>query len=109
VKTLVSYDIVEDKIRRKVFEACKDYGLINVQYSLFFGDLTHNRREELFQRLRKIIGREEGKVLICPVCDKDMRLSKAIEVSAALPAEAADAAEAAASSTGRGRKKAKAG
>lgn len=106
MKTLVSYDIVEDKVRRKVFEACKDYGLTNVQYSLFFGDLTRNRREELFQRLRRIIGRQEGKVLICPICDKDMRLLKAIEVSAAMPEEAA---EASVSYSGRGRKKARAG
>ncbi len=90
MKTLVSYDIVENKIRRKVFEACKDYGLAHVQYSLFFGDLPHNRREELFQRIRRILGRKEGKVLICPVCDKDLRLMKEIEISATLPAEAAE-------------------
>lgn len=106
MKTLVSYDIVEDKVRRKVFEACKDYGLTHVQYSLFFGNLTQNRREELFQRLRRIIGRQEGKVLICPICDKDMRLLKTIEVSAAMPEEAA---EATVWYDGCGRKRARAG
>jgi CRISPR-associated protein Cas2 len=91
MKTFVSYDIVEDKVRRKVFEACKDYGLLHVQYSFFFGNLTRNRREELYQRLRRIIGRREGKVLICPICDKDLRLLKEIEVSDAMPKEAAEA------------------
>ena len=106
MKTLVSYDIVENKIRRKIFEACKDYGLVHVQYSLFFGDLAHNRREELYQRIRKILGRKEGKILICPICDKDLRLLKAIEVSVDLPAEAA---EGTVEYRTQGRKKARAG
>lgn len=90
MKTFVSYDIVEDKVRRKIFEACKDYGLAHVQYSLFFGDLTRNRREELFQCIRRILGRKEGKVLMCPICDKDLRLLKEIEISATLPAKVAE-------------------
>lgn len=106
MKTLVSYDIVENKIRRKIFEACKDYGLVHVQYSLFFGDLAHNRREELYQRIRKILGRKEGKILICPICDKDLRLLKAIEVSVNLPAEANDGAV---EYVAQGRKKARVG
>jgi len=80
VKTLVIYDIVDDKIRGKVFEACKDYGLTHIQYSAFFGDLNHNRRDELKQRLARILGRNTGEIVICPVCDKDMRLLVNISV-----------------------------
>ncbi|MGB9803132.1 MAG: CRISPR-associated endonuclease Cas2 [Desulfofundulus sp.] len=74
MKTLVIYDVVEDKIRNKIFEACKDYGLTHIQYSAFFGELNHNRRDELKQRLRKILGKNFGDIIICPVCDKDLRL-----------------------------------
>jgi len=80
VKTLVIYDIEEDKIRTKIFEACKDYGLTHIQYSAFFGELNHNRRDELKQRLRKTLGKKNGNILICPVCDKDLRLLEAISV-----------------------------
>ncbi len=80
MKTLVIYDIEEDKIRTKIFEACKDYGLTHIQYSAFFGDLNHNRRGELKQRLRKTLGRKKGEILICPVCDKDLKLLEAISV-----------------------------
>ncbi|MDI6711149.1 MAG: CRISPR-associated endonuclease Cas2 [Thermoanaerobacterales bacterium] len=81
MKTLVIYDIPEDKIRNKVFEACKDYGLEHFQYSAFFGQLSHNRREELSQRLRRTLGEKEGKIFICPICDKDLNLRIEITVT----------------------------
>jgi CRISPR-associated protein Cas2 len=80
LKTLVIYDIEEDRIRGKIFEACKDYGLTHIQYSAFFGELNHNRRDELRQRIKKTLGRKNGKILICPVCDKDLRLLTVINV-----------------------------
>ncbi|MEW5763221.1 MAG: CRISPR-associated endonuclease Cas2 [Bacillota bacterium] len=78
MKTLVVYDIPDDRTRTKVFETCKDYGLAHIQYSAFFGELNHNRRQELHQRLRRVLGSKEGKILICPVCDKDLALAMEI-------------------------------
>jgi len=80
MRTLVSYDIEDNKTRTKISEACKDYGLIRIQYSVFIGELNHNRRDELHQRLKRILGRNFGKILICPICDKDLRLAKEILV-----------------------------
>ncbi|MGI6685828.1 MAG: CRISPR-associated endonuclease Cas2 [Bacillota bacterium] len=80
MKTLVIYDIEEDKVRNKIFEACKDYGLEHIQYSSFFGELNHNRREELRQRLVKTLGKKRGKISLFPICDKDLRLAKQILV-----------------------------
>ncbi|MCL6477220.1 MAG: CRISPR-associated endonuclease Cas2 [Peptococcaceae bacterium] len=79
MKTFVIYDVEEDRVRNRVFEACKDYGLAHVQYSAFFGELNHNRREELYKRLRRTLGKKRGKIVILPVCDKDLRLLKNIE------------------------------
>lgn len=87
MKTLVIYDIVTDKIRNKIFETCKDYGLIHIQYSAFFGELNHNLRQELCQRLKRILGCHEGKILICPVCDRDLRLLREIKVPVDLAGE----------------------
>jgi len=92
VKTFVVYDVSEDRVRNKVFQACKDYGLTHIQYSAFFGELNHNRREELYRRLKRIIGEKEGRVVIVPVCDKDLHLLLEIcvpEESPLLPAEKA--------------------
>lgn len=80
MKTFVIYDVEEDKVRSRVLDACKDYGLAHIQYSAFFGDLNHNRREELCLRLQRTLGRKRGKIVILPVCDKDLKLVKNIEI-----------------------------
>ncbi len=71
---MVVYDIPSDKIRNRVAEACKDYGLDRIQWSAFLGELTHNRRGELALRLRRTLGREDGSIHIYPICDKDFGL-----------------------------------
>lgn len=87
MKTLIIYDIPEDKIRTKIFEACKDYGLLHLQYSAFWGELNHNRRDELKQRFKRTLGRYDGKIHIFPICDKDVRLIEEIVVGYGLPPE----------------------
>ncbi|GFP20125.1 CRISPR-associated protein Cas2, partial [Candidatus Hakubella thermalkaliphila] len=62
MQTLVIYDIPDDKKRLQISERCKDWGLTRIQYSAFIGDLNHNRRDELFQKLRRTLGREEGNI-----------------------------------------------
>ena len=76
--TLVIYDIPDDRIRNKIGEACKDYGLERIQYSAFLGDMNLNRREELRLRLQRTLGKEEGNIQIYPFCDKDLKLKKTI-------------------------------
>ena len=51
LRTLVIYDIVEDRIRTRIADTCLDFGLIRIQYSAFAGLLNRNKREELFLRL----------------------------------------------------------
>ena len=90
MKTLVIYDIVENKLRTKVVSKCKDYGLVRIQYSAFFGEMTTNRREELAMALQKLIGRHWGRVHFFPMCDRDLRLMKVIEVGYGERADAVD-------------------
>lgn len=78
MQTLVIFDIPSNKIRNKIGEACKDYGLERIQKSCFLGDMNHNRREELRLRLRKILGNKVGNIQVFPLCDKDFRLRKSI-------------------------------
>lgn len=72
------YDIEEDRIRNKISNTCKDYGLRRIQYSSFVGDLNTNKRQEMFHRLKRTLGRKRGKILVLPVCDKDLKLMKEI-------------------------------
>ena len=71
--TLLIYDIPLDRVRTKVANACLDYGLERIQYSAFQGALTHNRQEELLQRIRRIVGPHTANVQLVPVCEKDLR------------------------------------
>lgn len=52
--TLVIYDVEDDWARTRIAEACKDFGLERIQYSCFQGRLTQNKREELYERMRKV-------------------------------------------------------
>ena len=52
--TLVIYDVEDDRARTRVAEACKDFGLVRIQYSCFRGKLSQNKREELYERMRKV-------------------------------------------------------
>lgn len=78
--TLVVYDIVDDRIRYRVANACKDYGLERIQFSAFTGDLTSNRRQELFLRLRRELGEHQGKILVIPICERDLRARQEVVV-----------------------------
>jgi CRISPR-associated protein Cas2 len=78
LQTYVIYDIENDRIRCRVSEVCKDYGLERIQYSAFFGQLTRNKREELFLKLSKIIKNMAGKIIVQPVCEKDAKEKKII-------------------------------
>lgn len=71
--TYVLYDIPDDSVRTKIADVCKDYGLERIQFSAFCGPLTRNKREELFLRLGDALGTRPGKILLQPVCEKDIR------------------------------------
>jgi CRISPR-associated protein Cas2 len=80
---ILIYDIPDDKVRHKVSERCKDYGLDRIQYSAFAGDIDRNRREELMLRLKKTLGKKEGDIRLQPVCSRDLALAKEIVVEPA--------------------------
>jgi len=71
---IVIYDIVEDKIRNKIADICLDFGLTRIQYSAFFGELTHNQKETLFKKAKRVIADRPGNIQIFPVCEKDLAL-----------------------------------
>ncbi|MCL4476844.1 MAG: CRISPR-associated endonuclease Cas2 [Nitrospirae bacterium] len=72
------YDIENDGIRNKIAETCKDYGLERIQFSGFSGILAKNKREELFLKLSSLISNKAGKLLMLPVCERDIKAKKEI-------------------------------
>lgn len=71
---LLVYDITHDATRSKIADTCLDYGMQRIQFSAFLGDLSRTHQEELFRKLRKRLGKQDGKVQLFPVCERDMRL-----------------------------------
>jgi len=77
--TLLIYDIADDRTRNKVSEICKDYALQRIQWSAFFGEINHNRREELMMKISRTLGDKEGNIQLYPICSKDMKLHQEID------------------------------
>jgi CRISPR-associated protein Cas2 len=76
--TFVVYDIPDDRTRLRIANVCKDFGLKRIQYSAFCGPLGATSRGEMFARLSDILGGEPGKVLVLPVCEKDVAMLKMV-------------------------------
>lgn len=64
---MVLYDIRSDKVRRRVADACLDFGLRRIQYSAFLGRIRPHWRDEFEERLAKIIGQQPGQIYVLPI------------------------------------------
>ena len=60
----IFYDIPDDKLRNRVADTLKNFGLERLQKSVFVGEMTYNRAEELALILDDIIGKEDADVRI---------------------------------------------
>lgn len=70
MRLLLVYDIVNDRQRAKVADACLDYGLDRVQYSAFTGLLSRTHQEELMLRIESIIGDGAACIHLYPIDEK---------------------------------------
>lgn len=70
MRILLVYDIVNDRQRLKVADACLDYGLDRIQLSTFIGMLPRTKQEELMLRIEYIIGDDAASVHLYPIDEK---------------------------------------
>ena len=76
---LLVYDIPDDRKRTKIAGACLDYGLDRIQFRSFQGWLLPTQQEELFLKMKKILGKKEGNIQMFPVCADDWVKRKVID------------------------------
>ncbi len=69
IRVVVVYDISDDKVRKKVSDACLDYGLDRHQYSVFCGLIKPTHLRELAKLLRPLI--KQGQVTLIPISADD--------------------------------------
>lgn len=60
----VFYDIPDDHVRLKVAKLLKDYGLLRLQKSVFCGEMSYARAEEIALRIDRVMGSAEGDIRI---------------------------------------------
>jgi CRISPR-associated protein Cas2 len=80
LRVIVTYDISNDKARKKVSDCCLDYGLDRAQYSVFSGTLKATHVRALAKALGELV--KEGHVMIVPIAaddwDRRMEIGEAI-------------------------------
>ncbi len=69
---IVTYDVCDPKRLRKVFKACKDYGM-HLQLSVFECDLTVAEKIDFESRLRGLIKAGEDQVLFISLGPSESR------------------------------------
>ncbi len=75
---LVVYDISDDRIRYRLAEILKDFGLERIQKSAFIGELNVQERKDLLEVLRNFPRDSEDRIDIFFICSKDLKLHKKI-------------------------------
>ena len=73
----VIYDISDDRIRGKVAQICKGYGLYRVQKSAFLGDLNKNELDAIALECEEQI-EESDSIFVFPLCDDCFKKIKLI-------------------------------
>ncbi|NUQ05472.1 MAG: CRISPR-associated endonuclease Cas2 [Anaerolineae bacterium] len=77
-RVIVTYDITDDKARKKISDCCLDYGLDRHQFSVFSGLLKPIHLRALAKALEPLT--ETGQVLIIQIAADDWE--KRIEIGA---------------------------
>lgn len=70
------YDIVEDKVRKKISDKAIEQGLYRVQKSVFLGNVDTNLLDELIVFAEVLIDPDEDSVYVFPMCQDDFKKVK---------------------------------
>jgi len=75
--TLVIYDISDDRVRKRISDICKRFGLNRIQKSASLGDITSSRRKELVKMLKRTL-KGEGNIQVFVICKPDFSMREII-------------------------------
>lgn len=74
MKVLVVYDITSDRLRNKISEALKDFGLVRIQKSAFIGELNSEERKDVENFLKRQPLEKNDRIDIFPICTRDLKV-----------------------------------
>jgi CRISPR-associated protein Cas2 len=78
VRTLVIYDISDDRRRGRLREHLREYGLRRIQYSGFMGELNPHDREVLSLEVSRYVEDVGDSIYILPLCSRCLRVCRVI-------------------------------
>ncbi len=78
MKTIVIYDISDDRKRTKLSDHLKGYGLSRIQYSGFYGLLNSHDRHVLVLEVGRYISGSRDSIYVIPLCDRCSRLVRIV-------------------------------
>ena len=76
--TLVIYDISDDRLRGRLAEYLRQYGLEHIQYSGFMGRLNANDRHVLVREVKRFIGGPRDSIYVVPLCNRCLSLLRIV-------------------------------
>lgn len=65
--TIITYDIVDNKRRKKLADALLDYGT-RVQYSVFEASIDNKQLKEIIEKVKECTVPDEDSVIIYRIC-----------------------------------------
>lgn len=84
---LVAYDIKREAVRRRVAEACQDFGLVRIQWSVFLGPLDTRYHGRLMEALARPVAGQVGTIDCFMICAADAPRRRHLD-GATIPAPA---------------------
>lgn len=73
MQLIVMYDIPSNRLRLKIIDACMDFGLDRLQFSVFEGELSAKHQADLTAQLRRLMDGQDGEVLVVGIAADDWR------------------------------------
>lgn len=63
-QVIIAYDIADNKKRSKFYEALKDFGLLSIQKSVFWGYLLPSERKSIISIYKEFCDIESDKIIM---------------------------------------------
>ena len=68
---LLSYDISNDKVRRKVFEYLLAKGFLRIQNSVFLGEIHITKIDDILENICLLVNKDEDSIFCVPINKED--------------------------------------
>ena len=73
MKFLITYDIINTRIRNRLIDKLFDFGFQRIQNSIFLGDISSKKIDKFIKNIEEIIELEKDSVYLFSICEEDFK------------------------------------